>query len=399
MTMETLTPSLDTWTSIFALSAAQGFFLTILLYSNQKGNRKANFFLATLLLFFSVTLSEYVLHWTHYIIKWPYVALWYIPLAFTFGPLLLLYFVFLESNKKWKWKYSFHFLPALLMAINLLPFYCSPVVPKAALLAGDQAAIDAIWWSWLDLRGVRDYMIVIHQLIYASLIVRFIKKVVLEDDSSEYAFIRKRWAMSLWYLYVGFVIANTSYYLLIRTPYYSIEWDYGISLTMSVFIYITGYIGLRQPEIFSGNLWPAAFLAPKYQTSSLTPSASQSLVDKLIDFVESEKPYLDNELRLGSLADQLGVAPHHLSQVINEQLGKSFSDFINQYRIKEAQQLLFAPEYIGRYIIDIAYASGFNNKTSFYKAFKEATGMSPSDYKRKNNPNKTPSPSSNAKIT
>ena len=98
--------------------------------------------------------------------------------------------------------------------------------------------------------------------------------------------------------------------------------------------------------------------------------------------MQEQKPYLDNELRLSHLADQLNTSPHHLSQVINEQLNQSFSDFINAYRVETAKQMLGDPREKQTYIINIAYASGFNNKTSFNKAFKEQTGMSPSQFRK-----------------
>ena len=194
--------------------------------------------------------------------------------------------------------------------------------------------------------------------------------------------IRRKWSRTLLWLYTGFLLGNVTYYVLIRTPFFSIEWDYGISLSMTVFIYVVGYLGYRQPEIFAGELWPQAFLAPKYQNSSLTPSASRSLLERVQEYVEQEKPYLDNELRLSGLADQLEISIHHLSQVVNEQLGKSFSDFINEYRVEEAKRLLANPRYKERYVISIAYEAGFNNKTSFNKAFKAQTGLSPSQYRK-----------------
>ena len=77
---------------------------------------------------------------------------------------------------------------------------------------------------------------------------------------------------------------------------------------MTAFIYVVGYLGYRQPSIFAGELWPRAFLAPRYQNSTLTPSASRSLLGRVLEYVEEEKPYLDNELRLSGLADQLGMS-------------------------------------------------------------------------------------------
>ena len=94
------------------------------------------------------------------------------------------------------------------------------------------------------------------------------------------------------------------------------------------------------------------------------------------------KPYLENEFRMNDLANQLDISPHHLSQVINEKLNMKFSDFVNAYRVEEAKKLLSDPALKHKYIIDIAYTAGFNNKTTFNKTFKDQTGMSPTAFRK-----------------
>lgn len=384
--METVSPSLDTWTSLFILAAAHGYFLAAILFFNRQGNRRANRLLAAFLVAFALTLSEYVLHWTKYLVHFSWADSFYIPLIFVFGPLLYLYFKTLNPEDEVRRRDMLHFLPALLMLINRLPYYFTDPALKAAFQAGDRQMIAQIHWPFIPMFGIQDYFFMMHLAAYLALTYWYLRRngfwrATGEEDDN--AVIRRKWSRTLLWLYAGFVLGNVSYYILIRTPFFSIEWDYGISLAMTVFIYVVGYLGYRQPAIFAGELWPQAFLAPKYQNSSLTPSASRSLLERVLEYVEQEKPYLDNELRLSGLADQLDISIHHLSQVINEQLGKSFSDFINEYRVEEATRLLANPRYQDRYVIAIAYESGFNNKTSFNKAFKAYTGMSPSQYRKK----------------
>ena len=96
--------------------------------------------------------------------------------------------------------------------------------------------------------------------------------------------------------------------------------------------------------------------------------------------MDEEKPYLSPNLRLATLADQLQLSTHHLSQIINENLDSNFYDFINQYRIKAAQKLIEEkPHYT---LLQVAIEVGFNNKTSFNNAFKKHGGMSPSQYRK-----------------
>ena len=97
---------------------------------------------------------------------------------------------------------------------------------------------------------------------------------------------------------------------------------------------------------------------------------------------EKEQIYLQEDLKLNHLAVELNISTHHLSQVLNEHLGKSFSDFINTYRIKHAQALLVNPAYQQHTILSIAFDSGFSNKASFNAAFKKYTGQTPSAFRK-----------------
>ena len=107
------------------------------------------------------------------------------------------------------------------------------------------------------------------------------------------------------------------------------------------------------------------------------------MLKKLLMIMETEKPYTESELIIHQLAAKLGISSHHLSQIINEQLKQNFADFINSYRIKEAQLLLAKKEYEREKKVSIAFESCYSNKVTFNAAFKKYTGMAPSDYRQK----------------
>jgi YesN/AraC family two-component response regulator len=156
-----------------------------------------------------------------------------------------------------------------------------------------------------------------------------------------------------------------------------IEYDYIVSMGMSVFIYFLGYQGLtfsfQQVEILNQE---------KYSSSNLTAGALES-IEKLLDSkMKNEKYYLNSNLRIQELAEQLEVNLHSLSQTINTQKKKSFNDYINEYRIDEAKNLMLNAEYQDTKLINIAYDTGFNNKTSFLNAFKKHTHQSPSEFRK-----------------
>ncbi len=373
------TPTLDHWTTIFLLFVAQGYLLGLLL--RVKGPR-ANRWLGLYLLCFAITLTDYVGYWSMYNLKFPWLAGIYEPLAFTFGPLLLLYLRDLAEPARKRRADILHFLPFALCLLYNLPLFALNTSSKVALLLGESAVpveellffshspfLEAVW-------------ICTHLVIYFLLIARMVKWQIPKLENP----VQRHWLRSLLALFGLFVLGYLSYYLLIHSPYYLKVYDYGISLAMALSIFWLGILGYLRPEIFSGAWSPRFFTGSKYRHSTLTDSAAASLERALLEHMEKTTPFLDPELRLPTLAEQLHTSPHHLSQVLNSRLGMPFPAFINRYRIRQARQLLSLPEGRDMRILDVAYQSGFNNKTTFYKAFKADTGLSPSQFRARRAP-------------
>ena len=99
--------------------------------------------------------------------------------------------------------------------------------------------------------------------------------------------------------------------------------------------------------------------------------------------MDEEQPYLRGDLTLGDLSNELSISAHNLSEVINTRLGKNFYDFVNGYRVQEVQRKLTNPAHKHFTIMALAYDAGFNSKSAFNSFFKKATGMTPSEYRRK----------------
>ena len=97
--------------------------------------------------------------------------------------------------------------------------------------------------------------------------------------------------------------------------------------------------------------------------------------------METEKPWLENDLTLADLASRAGLSPHHLSQVLNDTIGRTFFDFVNGFRVREVQRCLADPAYSGQGVLAIAMAAGFNSKAAFNAAFRRHAGMTPSQYR------------------
>jgi AraC-like DNA-binding protein len=156
-----------------------------------------------------------------------------------------------------------------------------------------------------------------------------------------------------------------------------------VPLGASVLIYAMGYLKLRRPEaeIVSRDEQPGR----KYEKSTLTSERSQRYLDKLVNFMENEKPFIDGDLTIQKLAEKLSIPANHLSQTINERLGQTFSDFVNSYRVEAAKRKLVDPAFRHLSVLGIAEAVGFNSKSSFNSVFKKHTKMTPSEFRNQNN--------------
>jgi AraC-like DNA-binding protein len=117
----------------------------------------------------------------------------------------------------------------------------------------------------------------------------------------------------------------------------------------------------------------------KYKVS---PDLMDQHLKKLLQIMETEKPYLDPGLKIEKLAEMMFIPTYQVSQLLNTKLNRKFFDFINQYRINEAKRILSGPEGKVKSIMQIAYDVGFNSKSSFNTAFRKFAGTSPSKFKK-----------------
>lgn len=151
----------------------------------------------------------------------------------------------------------------------------------------------------------------------------------------------------------------------------------GLFLSLSAFIILIGYFGFKQREVFISYSSVEEERADepqiKYAATSMEEDELQRCCNKVGEYMKTKKPYLDSDLTLPGLAEDLNITRHHLSQVINEMHGKNFFYFINKYRVAEVKRKIQDPKYAHYSLLGIAYESGFNSKSAFNRAFKNIT--------------------------
>lgn len=122
-----------------------------------------------------------------------------------------------------------------------------------------------------------------------------------------------------------------------------------------------------------------------YQRSPLNKDDLLRIAQKLDQSIITDKVHLACEINLVGLSKHIGVPTQYISQTLSQHLSTSFFDFINQARIEEAKILLNSTD---QSVLEIAMSTGFNARSSFYKAFKQYTDVTPSQYRKQSTQDK-----------
>ena len=125
-------------------------------------------------------------------------------------------------------------------------------------------------------------------------------------------------------------------------------------------------------------------IRPKYASSSLTKEDGDYLVQKINAVLEQNKYYKDPDFNLSSFAEKLGVPKYRISQALNSFYRKSFSELVNEFRVKEAKERLLQESSGHLKLEAIGEEAGFRNNVSFYQNFKKLVGSSPGEFREDN---------------
>jgi len=119
----------------------------------------------------------------------------------------------------------------------------------------------------------------------------------------------------------------------------------------------------------------------KYASKKIGISEAEALSIKLNQLFNEKELFKNSNLKIADVANELRIPSQRLSQFLNDNIGKSFSSFINEYRIEAAKKMLLQDD---RYTLEtIGYECGFNSKSTFYTTFKKLTGTTPANFKAK----------------
>lgn len=319
-----------------------GLFFAILLLSNRQGKHLSNIFLAIYLLAFSLRIGKSLFH--NYFEIDATIRTLFLTTLLGVGPSIWLHTSYLLRAKPrlapWDW---LHFIPFLVSAA------CCGLIPNDG--------------SWIF--GVFYNFTIAHMFVYTLLSLLQLNRTSRAGQANV-----KRWLyhfLTVNLIFIGFYFVISE---LIFTFYIGISF-----LFSSVIIYLS-FMAFRNPSLFKVE-------GERYGQSSLSEQDLDAIMKLLQELMTREKPYLDSSLSLSKLSDKVGVSSKVLSQVINQQDGLNYSQYVSKYRVEEVKRLMALPSYQHMTIAAMAYDSGFSSISTFNTAFKRHAGQTAKAYKKR----------------
>ncbi len=320
--------------------------------------------------------------------------------AFTYGPILFLYVKFMTApGNKFKVSNFLHFIPFVIFFVVSVIFRADKVFTDlTGFLVADK---------YISLRIVYSVCFFLSITVYSTLTFITISKYQRHlKDLVSFASGR----ITLNWLKIISISFYTAYFVLfilgginIFVNFLPFDPYYTVFVFIAVFSFVYSYYAIKQPvlanvligsddEMPSGkNKSPEEDARnnvsgennnkkKRYLRSGLTEAQARKHLDKILQYMEQEKPYLNRDLTIYNLSQQTGISRHHITQILNDIYGRNFFTFINEYRVSEVISRMQDPKNKNFTILAIAYDSGFNSKSTFNTIFKNITKLTPTQY-------------------
>lgn len=336
-----------------ALGAFNGLVLSCYFFFFTKKKHLSNYFLGILLLVLSIRIGKSVFLFFKPDLPRIYLQIG-LSVCFFIGPAL---FYFVKSSIEQtivipnKWKWNFVILLAVILPVGIaFPYETYPKYWNLYF-------VKIIYLQWFV------YILATGFLLRRMLYKLFSKrKTATESNSSGF----EKWLLSI---YVGNILIFTSYALSLMSINYPIYISGSVAYTVILYIFILKLLYRKKTD----DLLSAS--SNKYGSKKVDNDTAAALIEKLHQLMAEKKAYRNSNLTLSELSKEINISVHQLSQLLNDNMGKNFTAFINEYRINEACTIMVSENKLT--LEGIGYEVGFNSKSTFFATFKKLKGTTP----------------------
>nr|WP_249414460.1 helix-turn-helix domain-containing protein [Marinifilum caeruleilacunae] len=374
---------LNIFSLLILLGICQGFFLTFFFFSKENrkilANKLYGFFIAAL----SLMILEHWLNYTGYLPKVIEIDNFSEPLNFFIAPMAFIYVkvcIRSEFNRRDLWHlaffafyliYSFgYFLQTNEFKFNSFLWVNHPELPRIE-------AEEIFKSDILGLRSIVNDLTLLSFLVYTGLSLRLVIK---EIKKRNLQFWKLKDAQLSWLRNLVLHFSAIIVIFIFAKSFFGRDLgDHLIGAYTAIIMYHISIQVFRESQFFRKSA--SSEIAGKYSKSSLSEEQKDEILQKLKQVMNEEEYFASNMASLPELSKKVSSVPHHVSQVINERLHKSFFEWLAEQRIEKSKSILSNPETAKITIEELAEVVGYNSKSSFNKAFKKQTGLTPSQFR------------------
>ncbi len=388
---------------LYSIPVYQILFYTVQLVSFRRKNPSKKY-LGLLLLSMTTFLVINALNFLGYKELFSYLYFFYLPVLLSVAPTYFLYILSItrenhDVNKRQRWLL---FSPAILiLAINLIFLFILDESSRRSVTdlaflkeVGNGGHIPGL----LLVIWIGAILLVFAQIAFAIIKVSKIMQHEMElmrEEPTHLAYLEWRWILGISISVIIFLVINAMMEMVAQQDNLGVVIVY--NLLMLVAGGMTGYLGMKQDDLLNqvekisrpvkavpvvkhvDN--PEKEEKESLPTDFLSKEEADTILQKIIDYLEKEKPYLRTDFSLHEMCSHLNLGRRKVSYVMNEILEKNFYGVINEYRIRDAQELLNDDHVSQLKIEALGEMVGFQSKSSFNACFKKVTGMTPSEYR------------------
>jgi AraC-like DNA-binding protein len=380
----------DTFISVFDLviflGVFQGVFISWFFIRSGRRDVKPNLYQGLLLLFITMAMLEELLNNTGYIVRVLPISNFAEPFNFTFGPLAFLYIrslLYPDSRKK-AWP---HFLLFAFWVLYMVPYFMQPDEFKY----NSYLDVKHPDWEFLDVStrfsdnplGIRKYvneMTAVHFAGYVFAMFFLVVRRVKELNAHFFRFRDQKLKLAR-NVGIHFLIIILIFGF-VKVSFIGDVGDCLISTYLSFMIFSTSWMVVKNSTFFGQPRFFLQFPVVKYEKSSLSDLEKSAIHRKILKEMGENRYFTRNLASLSDLANTIRESSHHVSQVINEVMGKSFFEMLAWYRVEEAMRIIREDPDAKLTVEDIAEQVGYNSKSSFNTVFKKLSGQTPSEFRR-----------------
>lgn len=362
------------YNSVLFAGILQGIIFAIVVLFNKKYTHKSNFYLAALISSFSLNnLQFYCADIGLYdsVFFYNYV---FIPFCLVIPVFFYLYIVkSLYPENKITFKQKLLFVP---FYIGL--FFC--VLYK--IFVGLNYREEVLNFFYPIPNIIEFLAIIFNQIIY---VIVFFKIKKFEKRNNEFTLdsikIKLNWLKKI----VVFLFGLTFIWLFLMLKTVIIDTKvnfYPLWIGISILTYWLGYIGIYKFGIIEERKNLKKYSKETKASYSIVEKQKSSHIITFEHLIINQKRFLDSDLTLDIIAEELSLSKSYLSRIINAELGTGFVEYVNTLRVEEAKSYLLNPDFSNYTLESIGIEAGFNSKSAFYSSFKKITGLTPSEFKK-----------------